>query len=285
MTRLKANSIPQKHRAKIRLFALLTLLFFTTVATGTFVGGFYIREAVKQERQQQAEIRAAGFAKALKSVLDLTEKVGVALSSSLSDTDGLAAYDDTVQAYLTAAPWTKAVILRQEDRTVVFPSDIEQTMRAVDVPAGASEGSRQIFGPYSLPNSQRVLIFRYAFADGTLDVAVGFEAILDAIGLMELEQTIQLSVQTATLAGSGGEATAGARILKTENPAQTKLNIGNSTWTVSVAPLALSEGSFDWRKAFGFALIVFAIAFSHRSARCCCCFGRAFATITISVAA
>ncbi|TNB46990.1 EAL domain-containing protein [Martelella lutilitoris] len=251
MALLKNASIPRDRRSTIRLYTALTILFFATLAAGTVFGGLAVRDAIRQERQEQAEARAEGFAKALKSVLKLTDNVGQALAESF-DEGGLEGYDTSVDTYLASAPWTKAVILNRDDATRVSPQDLSATMRELPVPAEDVD-QRKIFGPFRLPNGERILVYRYVFDAGNMELVVGFEAILEAVGLLELEETTQLSVTTVAAPGPDDRAVAGESDLPVEDAIRQDVRVDNATWTISVAPRALSDGLFDWGRAFRLA--------------------------------
>ncbi|MAM10464.1 MAG: hypothetical protein CML23_08375 [Rhizobiaceae bacterium] len=259
MALLKNARIPRDRRSTIRLYTALTVLFFATLAAGTVFGGLAIRDAVRQERQEQAQARAEGFAKALKSVLQLTDNVGRALSEAFDD-EGLEGYDSSVEAYLASAPWTRAVILNRDDATRISPQDLSVAMRALPVPDDGAD-QRKIFGPFELPNGKRVLVYRYSFDAGNLELVVGFEAILEAVGLLELEETTQLSVRTVATPGPDELATAGESDLPVEDAIREDVRVDNATWTISVAPRALSVGLFDWGRAFRLAAGLLVLAF------------------------
>ncbi|MET3599281.1 putative bifunctional diguanylate cyclase/phosphodiesterase [Martelella mangrovi] len=258
MATLKKGGIPRDRRSTIRLFAVLTVLFFGSLAAATVFGSLFIHDAIRQERQQQAEARAEGFAKALKTILQMTDNVGRALISTFDDGNP-DIYRTSVSTYLASAPWTKAVILRDDGASIVVPQAMSDAMLALPVPSEDADG-RKIFGPYTLQNGERVLVYRYASANGNLELVVGFEAILEAIGLLELEATTQLSVQTA-IAPDPTEIASVGDDMPLENAARQNINIANARWTVSVSPRALSEGPFDWilafRLAVGLLLLVF----------------------------
>ncbi|MBB4121628.1 putative bifunctional diguanylate cyclase/phosphodiesterase [Martelella radicis] len=259
MALLKTASIPRDRRSTLRLYAILTVLFFATLATGTVVGGVFIRDAIRQERIEQAEARAAGFAKALKSVLNMTDNVGKALAESFDD-GGLEGYDTSVETFLASAPWTKAVVLNRGDVSLVLPQDLSAAMRSLPLPEDGAD-ARKIFGPFTLPNGERILVYRYTFDAGNLELVVGFEAILEAVGLLELEGTTRLSVQTVPEPGPDQLATAGESDLTPEDAIHEDIRVENATWTISVSPHHLTEGNFDWARAFRLAIGLLALAF------------------------
>ena len=252
----------RNQRSTLRLFAALTTLFFVCLAVGILLGAMFLRDAVLDERHKQAEIRIEGFTKALQTVIRQTHDAGDLLASELTDEDPPGSNEDQValQSFLAAAPWTKAVIVRTPERDVVYPNDLSQIVQSFPFSISAAPDDT-IVGPFTIPNGEKVFLYRFLANNSAVDLVINAADILEAVGFLELEQTTQFTVSTS-LAETPKQPLVIGNANGLQKDAITRtLKLANASWTISVAPRPLHTGAHNWNRLLLFATAILAFAF------------------------
>lgn len=249
-------------RSTLRLFAALTTLFFICLAIGILLGGIFLRDAILDERHEQAEIRIEGFTKALHTVIRQTHDAGVVLASELTDQDppGSDADQTALDSFLASAPWTKAIIVRTPERDVVYPGNLSEIAQAHPLPIEAAPNDT-IIGPFTLPNGEKAVLYRFLTNGSAVDLVISAAELLEAVGFLELEETTQLTVNTS-LAETPDQALVIGNAKGVQRNAVTRtLKLANADWTISVAPSPLHTGAHNWNRTLQFATAILAFAF------------------------
>ncbi|WP_052699930.1 bifunctional diguanylate cyclase/phosphodiesterase [Martelella endophytica] len=263
MASLKQVKSFRDRRATIRLFAFLTVLFFTGLAFGTYFGGRFLHDAVMAERHKQAELRLTGFTKALQTVLRQTEAAGNTLAKALEDGHSRQRpelYRSAVDTYLAATPWTKGVMLKPPGETLVFPSTETQDFESLPLPAPPAQDGF-LMGPFRLPDNTRVFVYRFLVNDTAVDLVISLKDIMEAVGFLELEETTKMTVETTFSSDPDNKATVGNSSLDPSSTINSQIKLGNATWTISVAPHPLDDGPHNWARTLKVAAAILALAF------------------------
>ncbi|MCD1632920.1 EAL domain-containing protein [Martelella mediterranea] len=236
------------HSRTTRLLTALTILFFVTLAIGTYAGGVFVRESIKEERRLLAEGRLSTFGKALRSIFEVSIEGGKTLSAALASGNDISHFESATKSYLATAPWTQAVVLQQPDQTpLVLPQSAREAVLSMPLPPKENT-TQQFFGPYTLPDGQKGLIYRIDSGDDVIELVIGFRSVLEAVGLLELAQSTQFSVEVD---GAGkAQAIAGNANLNPEDTVNFSTQIGNAKWTIRVLPDPLDQGPNNWSRLF-----------------------------------
>lgn len=261
MEKLKAADTPRDRGPTIRLLTILTILFFSTLCIGTIAGGLFVRESIKEERLVLAEDKLNGFAKALKTVFEITAHGAQTLADSINLTDGLefSHFEQSAKTYLATAPWTTAVILQRPDRKLIYPQSATEAVQTLSLPDDAPP-DQLFFGPYELPGGERALVYRIAAKEGVIELVIGFRSVLEAVGLLEFAQSTQFSVETSDGENSG--VTAGnTELISDEEALHTTIETGNAKWTIRIRPAPLDKGPHNWARILTIFAVILLFSF------------------------
>lgn len=246
-----------KSQSFARLIAILAGVFLTTLIAGTVIGGIFVRDALLDERHEQAQIHLKSFETSLKTVLSQTDTLGAQLAAALV-ADRLSA-TGTLDRYMASMPWAMGVIIRQPTGTTIYPSSMAKKVADLPLPTDG-DLTDKIFGPFALTNGDHAMVFRYVKDGEALDLVVSLHAILEAVGFMELDQSALFTVKTDT--GEGGSVILGDEDDLSDDVASTEIKAGNSRWTISIAPRDLSEAPHDWVMTLRILLLLLVLAFA-----------------------
>ncbi|WP_180897631.1 putative bifunctional diguanylate cyclase/phosphodiesterase [Martelella soudanensis] len=236
------------HSRTIRLLTILTILFFGTLAIGTYAGGIFLRESIKEERRILAEGRLSTFGKALRTIFEVSIQGGETLSAALADGTDMSHFERATAAYLATAPWTQAVILQRPGQPpLVLPQSARQAVLSLPLPPKGNTG-QQFFGPYTLPDGQKGLIYRIGADNDVIELVIGFRSVLEAVGLLELAKSTLFSVEIDGM--DKAEAIAGNANLNAADTVNFSTQIGNAKWTIRILPDPLDEGPNNWSRIF-----------------------------------